>query len=187
MNAFLSIVSVSATIAIAVYTWKLTAATKEMADLQKKVVDLQQELNNKQGELAKLQTELARADLFPDIAVSLATTPQTGVRITNLGKYGVEVLALYHTADHDFVPTANHQPYTPAPQHEQFPIGLPPRLHVTVVNAYPPDDRPVVAVVFRHRNSTLIGRWRYTKEHGLRFFQRLGEYDSLDAAYTHRS
>ena len=179
MSIFLGLVSVAATIAVAFFTWKLTAATERMAELQREMVKLQKVLGEKQGQLSELQGLLAKADLVPDIAVSLATTPKTGVRITNLGKYGIEVLALYHTDDPGFIPSDSSQPYTPKPEDEQFPIGLPAGLFVTIVNAYPPTDKSIVAILFRDRNSTMIGRWRFTKERGLRFFERLGDYDRL--------
>jgi len=71
MSIFLGLVSVAATVAVAFFTHKLTAATEKM-------VELQRTLGEKQEQLAELQRTLAEAEIRPLLVFKISNyTPST--------------------------------------------------------------------------------------------------------------
>lgn len=123
MSIFLGLVSVAATVAVAFFTWKLTAATEKMAELQREMTGLQRTLGERQEQLAELQRALAEAEIRPLLvfkmskytpsittsglsdfsdatkllvrAALIARQPKrVSLTFENLGKFGVFVIGL---------------------------------------------------------------------------------------------
>lgn len=162
MSAFLGLVSVAATVAVAFFTWKLTAATEKMAELQRDMIKLQKTLGEKQEQLAELQRALAEAEIRPLLSLKASvgspaytkngvTVPEVYLTFENLGKFGVCVLKLSKHRRSPGVPGIQGEWVADA---DPFPLPVPAGSGKTATVVMPQPSRgEFLEVVYQHGTS----------------------------------
>jgi len=166
MSIFLGLVSVAATVAVAFFTWKLTAATEKMAELQQEMTGLQKTLGEKQEQLAELQRTLAEAEIRPLLVLRASTERASmdtlSVRLENLGRFGVLVLKLKEHRNKPAKPDSHGQAFA---DKDLFPLPLQASSGELVnIAGLDPNSRSFFEVVYQNGASgeLLSDLWQFT-------------------------
>lgn len=138
--------------AVALFTGGLWWSTHRLGDLQKKMNELQADQLDLQKKLADIQKQLAKGDLQPLINVSAVARPDFGIRLTNLGKYGVQLKRLLYHQKLPESPGSGGQDLSACSDCPSLPIALPPGgdqvLHIPKSNER--QDTKYLEVLYTH-------------------------------------
>jgi len=184
MEVALAIVQGFSAALVAVFTWKLWESTKRLGDLQERMNELQADQMRLQEKLADIHKQLAKGDLQPLINVSAVARPDFGIRLTNLGKYGVQLKRLLHHQKLPESPGSGGQDLSACSDCPSLPIALPPGgdqvLHIPKSNER--QDTKYLEVLYTHGanpGTLLSDLWKFEyvpspREHQSRLTQVWG-------------